>query len=86
MNFGAEPAKMDDELVEAIKNREKSRQINPEPLFKPGKWVLVNEALFGNIEAIYQIKDGERRVMVLIEMLSRQVCLGVSLSDLNKFS
>jgi transcriptional antiterminator RfaH len=39
---------------------------------------------FVGIEGIYQMADGERRVMVLIELLSKQVRVRVAPANLRK--
>jgi transcriptional antiterminator RfaH len=56
----------------------------PNRLFKPGERVRLVEAPFAGIEGIYQMADGERRVMVLIELLSKQVRLRVAPASLRK--
>lgn len=71
MSFGVEPAKAADSLVEALRMQEASLQVELERLFKPGKRVRLTEAPFAGIEGSYQMADGERRVMVLIELLSK---------------
>ena len=59
-------------------------QAEPERLFKPGERVRLTEAPFAGIEGIYQMADGERRVMVLIELLSKQVRVRVAPANLRK--
>jgi transcriptional antiterminator RfaH len=51
---------------------------------KPGERVRLTEAPFAGIEGIYQMADGERRVMVLIELLSKQVRVRVAPANLRK--
>ncbi len=82
--FGVEPAKVADRLVEALRAHEASVQAEPERLFKPGERVRLTEAPFAGIEGIYQMADGERRVMVLIELLSKQVQVRVAPANLRK--
>lgn len=84
VSFGSEPAKVSDSLVEALRAQEASVQAEPERLFKPGERVRLTEAPFAGIEGIYQMADGERRVMVLIEFLSKQVSLRVATTSLRK--
>ena len=50
----------------------------------PGERVRLTEAPFAGIEGIYQMADGERRVMVLIELLSKQVRVRVAPANLRK--
>lgn len=86
VSFGVEPTKVADSLVEALRVQESSVQAEPEPerLFKPGERVRLTEAPFAGIEGIYQMADGERRVMVLIELLSKQVRVRVAPANLRK--
>lgn len=84
VTFGAEPAKVDDGLIGLLRVQEVSGQTKPERLFKPGERVRLNEAPFVGIEGIYQMADGERRVMVLIEILSKPVAVRVAPAGLRK--
>ncbi len=77
VSFGSEPAKVDDALVDALRAREAALQGQPEPLFHAGERVRMTEGAFAGIEGIYQIADGERRAMVLIELMSKPVSLRV---------
>ena len=86
VSFGVEPAKVTDSLVKALRAQEASVQAEPERLFKPGERVRLTEAPFIGIEGIYQMADGERRVMVLIEILSRPVAVRVAPASLRKGS
>lgn len=86
VSFGTEPAKVDDGLVELLRVRDAYMQgeSEPERLFKPGELVRLGEAPFAGVEGIYQMADGERRVMVLIELLSRPVAIRVAPASLSR--
>lgn len=84
VSFGGEPAKVSDSLVEALRAQEAAAQAEPERLFKPGERVRLTLVPFAGIEGIYQMADGERRVMVLIELLSKQVQVRVAPANLRK--
>ena len=86
VGFGSEPARVGDGLIELLRTQAAAVQTEPERLFKPGERVCLTEAPFAGIEDIYQMADGERRVMVLIESLSRQVAVKVSPASLRKAS
>ncbi len=86
VSFGSEPARVDDGLIARLRTQEVAVQTEPERLFKPGERVRLTEAPFAGIEGIYQMADGERRVMVLIEILSRQVAVKVSPASLRRAS
>jgi transcriptional antiterminator RfaH len=84
VSFGIEPARVDDGLIELLQTQEASVQTEPERLFKPGERVRLTEAPFAGIEGIYQMSDGERRAMVLIEILSKSVAVRVAPASLRK--
>ncbi|MBK9446939.1 MAG: transcription/translation regulatory transformer protein RfaH [Betaproteobacteria bacterium] len=84
--FGVEPAKVADGLIELLQRHEASVQIEPERLFKSGERVRLTEVPFAGIEGIYQMAEGERRVMVLIELLSKPVAVRVAPASLRKVS
>ncbi|WP_209315867.1 hypothetical protein [Haematospirillum jordaniae] len=75
---------MTESLVETLRAQEALVHAEPERLFKPGERVRLTEAPFAGIEGIYQMADGERRVMVLIELLSKQVQVRVAPANLRK--
>lgn len=84
--FGAEPARVDERLIELLRAQEAAMQSKAEPLFTPGERVRLTEGAFAGIEGVFQVADGERRVMVLIELLSKPVTLSVSAAGLRKVS
>ena len=86
VSFGIEPARVGDGLIELLRTREASVLAEPVLLFAPGERVRLTEPLFAGIEGVYQMADGERRVMVLIEMLSKPVAVRVALANLRKAS
>ena len=86
VSFGVEPTKVPQELVDAIRHQQSLAAPRPERLFQPGDRVCLTQAPFAGIEGVYQVADGERRVMVLIELLSRQISVTVAPTGLRKVS
>jgi len=84
VSFGSEPARVSDHLIDSLKAHEATMRRDPLPLFTPGERVRLTEGPFAGVEGIFREADGERRVMVLIEMLSRPVTVPVSASGLRK--
>ena len=82
--FGSRPARVDDALIATLREREATQQADPITVFAHGDNVRLTEAPFAGIEGIYQMADGERRVMVLIELLSKQVRVRVAPVHLRK--
>ena len=84
VTFGTDPVRVDDDLIELLRIQEDS--VQPKRMFRSGDRVRVTEAPFAGIEGIYHMADGERRVMVMIEMLSKPVVVRVALANLRKAS
>ena len=84
VKFGLEPAKVDDGLIELLKSRESAASDQPERLFGAGDKVRLTTGPFAGIEGIYQMAEGERRVVVLIELMSKRVTMAVNPSALRK--
>lgn len=82
--FGTEPARVGDSLVELLRANESALQGKPAPLFSPGERVRLAAGAFAGIEGVYQMADGECRVMVLIELLSRPLSIPVPVTALRR--
>ena len=86
VSFGIKPVRADDSLIELLRTQEEAMQGKPERFFKQGERVRFTEAPFAGIEGIYEMADGERRSMVLIDMLSKPVAVRVASASLRKAS
>lgn len=84
VSFGTEPAKVDDRVVELLRAHEVSVQGTPGRLFEFGQRVSLTEGPLAGIEGLYQMADGERRAMVLIELLSKPLIVRVPPATLRK--
>lgn len=84
VSFGSEPAKVGGSLVEILRAQETVLRRQPQRHFIPGERVELKSGAFAGMEAIYQISDGERRVLILIELLNRPVQMSVAPSTLRK--
>jgi transcriptional antiterminator RfaH len=85
VTFGQIPAKVDDELVEVIRSSVTGAGVRQRH-FEPGEVVRINDGPFAGLEAVYQMPDGEARVMVLIDILSKKVSLSIEPPSLSKVS
>ena len=81
--FGNVPAKVDDELVDAIRSKISGRG-GLRRQFEPGQKVVITQGPFAGLEAIYQMSDGESRVMVLLNIFSKTVKMAVSPASIRK--
>jgi transcriptional antiterminator RfaH len=85
VRFGTDPARVDDALIEHLRSHEVRVLDEPERLFKPGERVLLTEGPFAGIEGIYQMADGDQRVIILIQLMSQPVITKISPNTLRKF-
>jgi len=84
VRFGVNPGKVHDGLIDSLRATEAAMQANPEPLFTLGEQVQLTDGAFVGVEGVYQMADGERRVMVLIELMSKPVVMKVDAASLQK--
>jgi transcriptional antiterminator RfaH len=84
VSFGAEPAKVCTELIETLRAQSDGQLDQPARLFKKGDQVQIMEGPFAGLQGIYQMTDGERRAMVLIELLSKPSRLTISPASLRQ--
>ncbi len=84
VSFGNQPARVTDELVELIRARESSGEIDEKRLFKPGEPIRVLDGPFAGVEGIFQSLDGTQRVMILIDLMSKPLKMGVSLTSIRR--
>lgn len=84
--FGADPAVVDDGLIEALRHHQASLCDRPRRMFSPGDRVEVMDGAFAGIEAVYQMEDGESRAIVLIQLMQKSTPLAVPVSNLRKMA
>ena len=82
VHFGARAAKVDDTLVDLLRQRE--RVLPTEAMFHSGDSVLIADGPFAGIEAIYQTTDAERRAFILLEILAKPVSMHIDAGRLRK--
>ena len=82
VHFGARAAKVDGNLVDLLRKRE--RAMPTEAMFHSGDSVVVTDGPFTGIEAIYQTADAERRSFILLEVLSKPVSMRIDTTLLRK--
>lgn len=82
VHFGARAAKVDDSLVDLLRQRE--RALPTEPMFHNGDSVVIADGPFAGIEAIYQTADAERRAFILLEILAKPVSMHIDAGRLRK--
>jgi transcriptional antiterminator RfaH len=84
VTFGAEPARVDDTLIEALRAQSDVADGEPRRLFTPGERLMITGGAFAGIEAVYEMADGESRAFVLIELLRKATKVRVAAGRLRK--
>lgn len=84
VTFGTEPAKASAELIDSLRTEAASIHTPPKRLFTPGDRVQIKDGPFMGLEGIYHMDDGERRAMVLMELLSKPCKLSFEPGNLRK--
>lgn len=82
VHFGTRIAKVDDALVDLLRQREHA--LPTLALFKPDDAVIITDGPFAGVEAIFQTADAERRALILLDILNRPVSIKIDLSHLRK--
>jgi transcriptional antiterminator RfaH len=82
VHFGARAAKVDDTLVDLLRQRE--RTLPTQAMLASGDSVVVADGPFAGIDAIYQTADAERRAFILLEILSKPVSMHIDAGRLRK--
>ena len=74
VRFGGQPAVIPDAVMEALRQREDGESglhQDERPLFKAGETVKLVDGPLAGMEGVFSEKDGEIRVIVLLELLGK---------------
>lgn len=74
VTFGHSPARLDDEIFIAIRSRSESQEVMVRQ-FSPNDHVVLTQGPFVGVDAIYQTSDAYGRVILLLNLLNKQVKL-----------
>jgi transcriptional antiterminator RfaH len=85
ITFGQTPARVSQGLITELRSRSDSDKVQRRH-FEPGEHVVVTEGPFVGVEAIYQMTDAEGRVMVLLDILSKQVKMTIQPTAVRKLN
>jgi transcriptional antiterminator RfaH len=86
VSFGHEPTRVDDDLIGLLRTREVSTSAGSNRTLNSGEHVRLTKGAFADLEDIYQMADGKRRAMVLLEILSKPVAVCVASAGLREAS
>ncbi|MGR5194723.1 transcription/translation regulatory transformer protein RfaH [Vibrio sp. WZ-1] len=84
VRFGSQPKEVDGALISELRNSEHQLdQTTTISLPKQGDMVRIKSGQFAGIEAIFQEKDGEKRSMMLVKMITQSVPISIENKDLD---
>ncbi len=83
VTFGQNPAKIDDALVNELRAKSESTEVQLRH-FELSEQVVMNNGRFVGVEAIYQMVDGEGRVMLLLNIMCKAAKTAVSPASIRK--
>lgn len=83
VKIGDVPVHVPQSLVDALQALEQS-QTEPKEFFSQGDRVVITHGPFTGVEAIFKLKKGNERIVVLITMLNKQVMYQCSPGDISK--
>ncbi|ABU70308.1 transcription/translation regulatory transformer protein RfaH [Vibrio campbellii] len=85
VRFGVQPKEIQGDLVYELKQLDKciDDQTDAESMLKPGDQVRVKSGQFAGIDAIFQEQDGEKRSIMLVQMITKRVPVSIDNSDLD---
>ena len=85
VTFRKAPAKIADDLIYQLKVKTDSAEVQLRH-FELGKQVILTDGPFVGVETIYQMADARGRVMVLLNILTKQVKISVPLFSIRKIN
>ncbi len=82
VRFGNVPANIPQQVITAIQNQEQQleRQVVNHPNWKPGDEVEIIEGPFAGLKGVFEKKNGEERVIVLLNLLGRNNNVAVAIN------
>lgn len=88
VSFGFKPARIDDQLIDALKQCEDESgiQVIPEVELSTGDNVRVVEGVMSGYQGIFQAKTGKERVVILLEVAGKSTEVEVPADKIERVS
>ena len=85
VRFGAQPKEVQGDLIYELKQLDKcvDDHTDAKNMQKPGDEERVKSGQFAGIDAIFQEQDGEKRSIMLVQMITKRVPVSIDNSDLD---
>ncbi|AUI85621.1 transcriptional activator RfaH [Vibrio azureus] len=84
VRFGAHPKEIRAEIIEELKRSDFSTEesMDAKKMPQPGDTVRVKSGQFTGFEAIFQEQDGEKRSIMLVQLITKRVPVSIDNRDL----
>ncbi|WP_322803757.1 transcription/translation regulatory transformer protein RfaH [Vibrio alfacsensis] len=85
VRFGAQPKEIQGDLIYELRLLDKctDEYASSENIPQPGDEIRVKSGQFAGIDAIFQEQDGEKRSIMLVQMITKRVPVSIDNSDLD---
>ncbi|CAE6952621.1 Enhances distal genes transcription elongation in a specialized subset of operons that encode extracytoplasmic components [Vibrio sp. B1REV9] len=85
VRFGAQPKEIQGDLIYELRLLDKctDEHASSESIPQPGDEIRVKSGQFAGIDAIFQEQDGEKRSIMLVQMITKRVPVSIDNSDLD---
>lgn len=85
VRFGAQPKEIQGDLIYELRLLDKctDEHSSSENIPQPGDEIRVKSGQFAGIDAIFQEQDGEKRSIMLVQMITKRVPVSINNSDLD---
>lgn len=84
VKFGGTFAELDDRTVEEILKYETALSSSPLKVYEQGDDVIFTHGAFKDIQAVYEQPDGDKRVILLFDLLNKRVRFSVPATALKR--
>lgn len=84
LKVGEVPTKIPWELIHELKQMESEKFYETQSHFNEGDHVIINQGLYQNLEAVYQMDDGLERAVVLLSIINKETQLRINKHSLQK--
>jgi len=84
LKVGEVPNTISNEIIYTLKNIEDKNMSVVDSYFKKGDLIKISHGLYKGLRALYEMDDGIGRAVVLLNILNKQVPLGLKVNQLQK--
>lgn len=84
VHFGCQPARVDSSVVARLESHQDPARQAVLPLYQAGERVRILRGPFRGLEAVFSMRDGSERAVVLLDLLSRTVAMHFQPAELQR--